>query len=93
MKDTDSAGLKKVWNSWLYVRGMQFQVGLKSIPVDFVVFDELDEAPQNAVDVALERMGHREHRSIHQLFKPYLAGFWNLQGIPGNRSTVLVAQV
>lgn len=75
LKDTDSAGLKKVWDSWLYIRGMQSQVGLKSIPVDFVIFDELDEAPQNAVDVALERMGHSEHRLIHQLSNPTLPDY------------------
>jgi len=75
LKDTDSAGLKKVWDSWLYIRGMQSQVGLKSIPVDLVVFDELDEAPPNAVDVALERMGHSEHRLIHQLSNPTLPDY------------------
>jgi len=75
LKDTDSAGLKKVWDSWLYIRGMQSQVGLKSIPVDLVIFDELDEAPPNAVDVALERMGHSEHRLIHQLSNPTLPDY------------------
>ena len=49
LKDTDSAGMKQVWNSQLYLRGMVSRVGLKSVPVDFIVFDELDEAPQEMV--------------------------------------------
>jgi hypothetical protein len=75
LKDTDSAGLKKVWNSFLYIRGMHSKVGLKSIPVDFIVFDELDEAPQNAVDMAMERMGHSEYRLVLQLSNPTLPDY------------------
>ena len=75
LRDTDSAGLKKVWNSFLYIRGMHSKVGLKSIPVDFVIFDELDEAPQNSVDVAMERMGHSEHRLVLQLSNPTLPDY------------------
>ena len=75
LRDTDSAGLKKVWNSFLYIRGMHSKVGLKSIPVDFVIFDELDEAPQNSVDMAMERMGHSEHRLVLQLSNPTLPDY------------------
>lgn len=60
LKDTDSANIKKIWNSWLYLRGMQSKIGLKGIPIDFIIYDELDEAPQKAVDMANERMGHSE---------------------------------
>ena len=70
LKDTDSAGLKQVWNAFFYLRGMQSRVGLKSIPVDLVVFDELDEAPQNAVDMAMERMAHSEFREVIKLSNP-----------------------
>ena len=48
---------------------------MKSIPVDFVIFDELDEAPQNSVDVAMERMGHSEHRLVLQLSNPTLPDY------------------
>jgi len=60
LKETDSANIKKIWNSYLYLRGMQSRIGLKGIPVDLIVFDELDEAPQKAVDMANERMGHSD---------------------------------
>jgi len=75
LSETDSAGLKKVWNAFLYIRGMHSKVGLKSIPVDFVIFDELDEAPQNSVDMAMERMGHSEHRLVLQLSNPTLPDY------------------
>ena len=58
--DTDAAGIKRIWNTFLYLRGMVSRVGLKSIPVDLIIYDELDEAPQKAVDMAQERMGHSE---------------------------------
>jgi len=64
VRDTDSASVKRIWNCFLYLRGMKARVGLKSVPADFIVFDELDEAPQNAIDMAMERMGHSEFREV-----------------------------
>jgi len=75
LSDVDSAGLKKVWKTSLYIRGMRTAISLKSIPVDMIVFDELDEAPQNAVDKAMERMGHSEYRLVHMLSNPTLPDY------------------
>jgi hypothetical protein len=75
LRDTDSANVKRIWNSFLYLRGMKSRVGLKSIPADFIVFDELDEAPQNAVDMAMERMGHSEFRKVLKLSNPTLPDY------------------
>jgi len=72
LKDTDAANIKHIWNCYLYLRGMTSRIGLKSIPVDMIVFDELDEAPQNAVDMAMERMGHSEFREVLKLSNPTL---------------------
>ena len=72
LKDTDSAGIKRIWNCFLYLRGMASRVGLKSVPADFIVFDEMDEAPQNAVDMAMERMGHSEYKEVYKLSNPTL---------------------
>jgi hypothetical protein len=72
---TDSANLKRIGNASLYLRGMVSVVGLKSIPVDFVVFDELDEAPQNAVDKAMERMAHSEFKTVLKLSNPTLPDY------------------
>jgi hypothetical protein len=70
IRDTDSANVKKIWNSFLYLRGMKSRVGLKSVPIDFEVFDELDEAPPNSVDMALERMAHSEQGHLLFLSNP-----------------------
>ncbi len=75
ISDVDSAGLKKVWNTALYIRGMRSALGLKSIPVDMIVFDELDEAIQNAIDKAMERMGHSEYKIVHMLSNPTLPDY------------------
>jgi hypothetical protein len=75
IRDTDSAGLKQVGDAFLYLRGMQSRVGLKSVPVDYIVMDELDEAPQNAVDMALERMSHSVMKRVLKLSNPTLPDY------------------
>jgi hypothetical protein len=64
---TDNVYCASVPNSTLYTRrnGYAMWSG-NSVPIDFEVFDELDEAPQNAVDMALERMAHSD--TGHQLY-------------------------
>lgn len=75
LKSTDNTGLKRVWSTNLYLRGMKSRVGLKSVPADFLVFDELDEAPQKAVDMAMERMGHSDFKWVHMLSNPTLPDY------------------
>lgn len=75
VRDTDAAGIKQIHNTFLYLRGMQSRVGLKSIPVDKIIFDELDEAPQRSVDMALERMGHSEFRETVMLSNPTIPDY------------------
>ena len=60
IRETDAANIKKIWNSYLYLRGMQSRIGMKSAPSDFNIYDEYDEAPPKAIDMAQERMGHSE---------------------------------
>ena len=63
-------------NGTLYTRlnGYAMWSG-NSIPVDFEVFDELDEAPPNAVDMALERMAHSETGHLLFLSNPTLPDY------------------
>jgi hypothetical protein len=76
LSDTDNVGLKKVGDGHLYLRGMVSRTGLKSVPADMVVFDELDEArDQSAVDMAIERMAHSEFKEILMLSNPSLPDF------------------
>lgn len=48
---------------------------MKSVPADLIVFDELDEAPQSAVDMAMERMSHSDIREVLKLSNPTLPGY------------------
>ena len=102
-KDADAANIKRIWDSFLYLRGMKSRVGLKSVPADMVVFDELDEAPQNAVDMAMERMAHSDFKHVLMLSNPTLPdygidkqfhntdqNFWLLKCKKCNRWTNLV---
>ena len=73
--DTDSANIKKIGRSYLYYRGMRSRVGLKSVPVDFIVFDEMDEADPSSVDMAMERMSHSEFREVLKLSNPTLPDY------------------
>ena len=69
VKDTDTAGLKKVRSAFLYLRGARLTQGiglvgeereaskLRSIPVDKCVFDELDLMDELVIAKAEGRMG------------------------------------
>jgi len=75
MRETDTAGLKRIGDSYLYLRGMQSTVGMKSIPIDMVVFDELDEAPPESKTMARERLGHSDYKRIIELSNPSLPDY------------------
>ncbi|MFC1573213.1 phage terminase large subunit family protein [Candidatus Eisenbacteria bacterium] len=75
MSDTDTAGLKRIGEAFLYLRGMQSTVGLKSVPADMLVFDELDEAPPNAKAMAMERLAHSDYKRIVELSNPSLPDY------------------
>jgi hypothetical protein len=75
IKHTDSVNLKQIWNSFLYLRGLNSRVGVKSVPADFLVVDELDEAPQNAVYMATKRMSHSEFKHVLYMSNPTLPDY------------------
>ena len=75
MSDTDTAGLKRIGDAHLYLRGMQSTVGMKSVPADVVVFDELDEAPPAAKAMAKERLAHSDYKRIIELSNPSLPDY------------------
>ena len=72
MTETDSAGLKRIGDAHLYLRGMQSTVGMKSVPADLVVFDELDEATPEAKAIARERLSHSDYKRVVELSNPSL---------------------
>ncbi len=75
MTDTDTAGLKRIGDAHLYLRGMQSTVGMKSVPADMVVFDELDEAAPAAKTMALERLAHSSYKRVIELSNPSLPDY------------------
>jgi len=75
MTDTDTAGLKRIGDAHLYFRGMQSSVGMKSVPADMIVFDELDEATPDAKALAWERIAHSDYKRIIELSNPSLPDY------------------
>ena len=75
LKDTDTAGLKKIGDAHIYLRGMQSSIGMKSVPADMVVFDELDEASPDAKALAKERLSHSDYRRLIELSNPSIPGY------------------
>lgn len=75
MNDTNTAGLKRIGEAVLYFRGMQSTVGMKSIPVDMIVFDELDEAEPQAKVMAKERLSHSDYKRIVELSNPSIPDY------------------
>lgn len=60
--EVKNVGHKRAGTTNLYIRGSRSRSGLKSVPVGFIVLDELDEMTQEHIPLALERAsGQREH--------------------------------
>ncbi|MCK4794547.1 MAG: phage terminase large subunit family protein, partial [Desulfobacteraceae bacterium] len=80
IKDTDQANLKRIGNAFLYFRGARMatktEAGakdahqLKSIPVDECIFDEFDEMPAKAEELALSRMENSPWKNETYLANP-----------------------
>ena len=58
VRDTDTAGLKQIGRGSVYLRGLRSRTQLKSVPADFLIFDELDEMDPAKVELARARLGH-----------------------------------
>lgn len=81
---TDRVGLKKIGDAYLYLRGATLSqkisavekesAKLSSIPVDMVVYDELDYMHQTVPDKAGARMAHSEIQQEVYLGNPMLPG-------------------
>lgn len=73
--DTDNKGLKVFLNFALYFRGVQSKRKVKSITVDFVIKDEVDEANQENLAFADDRMMHSSYKWIVELSQPSVEDF------------------
>lgn len=83
VKDTDSAALKRINDTFLYFRGVgQKGIGsgrstskLKSIPLDRLVLDERDEMDDDRVDAVEHRLDGSHDPEIVVLSTPTLPGY------------------
>ena len=75
MTDTDTVGLKRIGQAHLYLRGMKSEIGMKSVPADLVVFDELDETSPEMKSLALERLAHSDYKRVIELSNPSLPDY------------------
>ena len=85
VSSTDAVGVKRIRRSMLYLRGARAtgriegvkrtSSQLKSVPVDRVVFDEVDEMESAMVDLALERMAHSTVKEEAYLSTPSIPDF------------------
>ena len=58
VRDTDTIGLRQIGKGSIYFRGTRSTPHLKSVPADFLIFDELDEMEAAKIDLARKRVGH-----------------------------------
>jgi hypothetical protein len=75
MKDTNAANIKHIWNAMVYFRGMKSRLQVKNVPGDFIIFDELDEAPLKNVEFAMERLAHSKFARVEMHSNPSLPGY------------------
>lgn len=75
VKDTDSVGLKRVKNKNLIFRGTRSEEGLRSDPVDIVVYDEFDLFPDGVEGKAAKRLSHSDFKWQHYLSNPTIPDY------------------
>jgi hypothetical protein len=75
VKDTDTAGLKQIGEGSIYFRGTNSRTRMKSVPADFLIFDELDEMVPANVELARKRLGHSAYGWELYLSTPSFPGY------------------
>jgi hypothetical protein len=73
--DVKNIGHKRAGSTNLYIRGSKSRAGLKSIPVGFLVLDELDEMEQKNIPLAFERLSGQVEWQAWMLSTPTIPGF------------------
>jgi hypothetical protein len=73
--DIDKTGVRQVGAGFVYFRGMRSKTGMKSVPADGIVFDELDEATDDAKAMAVERLAASPYRFCYELSNPSIPQF------------------
>ena len=73
--DVQNIGHKRAGTVNLYIRGSKSRAGLKSVPVGFLVLDEVDEMDQDNIPLAFERQAGQLEKSAWAISTPTIPGF------------------
>jgi hypothetical protein len=73
--DVSNVGHKRAGASNLYIRGSRSRSQLKSVPVGFLVLDELDEFTIENVPMAFERMSGQRNKAAWVISTPTLENY------------------
>jgi hypothetical protein len=68
--DVKNKGHKRAGNTNLYIRGSRSRSGLVSVPIGFLVLDEVDEMVQDNIPLAIERLSGQPQKQIWALSTP-----------------------
>lgn len=71
--DNKNVGVKRAGSATVYIRGSNSRSALKSVPVNFIVLDELDEMDAKNVTLAQERVSGQSQRLIWMISTPTIA--------------------
>lgn len=71
----DTLGIKQIGRGTIYFRGARSRIRMKSVPADFLIFDEVDEMDPANVALAVKRLGHSEFGWVLKLSTPTLPGY------------------
>lgn len=71
----DNVGVKQIGKAYLYFRGMKSKIRMKSVPADFIIFDELDEAIPKFKALASRRIDHSSYKWTLELSTPSIPDY------------------
>lgn len=79
IRGADKVTLKRIANNFLYLRGGHVKKDgqarqLKSVPVDILIGDEIDEMDKRAMPIARKRLGHSPLKEVRQASTPTYHG-------------------
>ena len=75
IRETDTVGLKQIGKGSIYFRGMRSPTRMKSVPGDFIIFDEVDEMRPLNIELARKRLGHSRFGWELMISTPNLPGY------------------
>ncbi len=73
-RDVENTRIKRIGSSFLYLRGAHTEAGVRSISVDQVIIDEVNEIDPHIRKMTFDRMGASPYQESIELSRPKLPG-------------------